>query len=62
MVENYGGRRDDVGIVGLIVLRVLGLFFTLFMGAIFSTLGGLLGAAIFRKRLPPGTIDVGTTA
>jgi hypothetical protein len=28
--------------------------FMLFAGAIFATLGGLLGAAVFRKPLPPG--------
>ena len=27
-------------------------------GAIFSTLGGLLGALIFKKQLPPATIDI----
>ena len=32
--------------------------FWLFAGAIFSTLGGLLGSAIFKKPTPPGTIDV----
>ena len=42
------------GLIGLI----LGFIFQLFAGAIFATLGGLLGAAIFKKQLPPGTIDV----
>ena len=32
---------------------ILGSVFTLFISVIFSTLGGLLGAALFRKRLPP---------
>jgi hypothetical protein len=32
---------------------VLALFFWLFAGAIFSTIGGLLGATFFRKPLPP---------
>jgi hypothetical protein len=36
----------------------LGFVFMLMAGAVFSTLGGLLGAAIFKKSLPPGTIDV----
>ena len=40
----------------------IGLFISfvaqLFAGAIFSTIGGLIGVAIFRKPLPPGTIDV----
>ncbi len=38
----------------------------LFVGPIFSTLGGLLGAVIFRKPQvppgPPGTIDIGPAA
>ena len=32
---------------------VLSLFFWLFAGAIFSTIGGLLGAVFFRKPVPP---------
>jgi hypothetical protein len=39
----------------------IGFIFMLFVGAIFSTLGGLLGAVIFGKKIPPappGTIDV----
>ena len=39
------------------VRLALGFTFMLFVGAIFSTVGGLLGAAIFRKQLPPGTVD-----
>lgn len=42
----------------LVIGRVFSLFFWLFIGAIFSTIGGLIGAAIFRKGSPPGTIDV----
>jgi hypothetical protein len=30
----------------------------LVVGSFFATLGGLMGAVIFRKPLPPGTIDV----
>jgi hypothetical protein len=30
----------------------------LFIGAIFSTLGGLLGSVLFVRKMPPGTIDV----
>jgi hypothetical protein len=36
---------------------ITGFAFMLVAGAIFSTLGGLLGVAIFKKSLPPGTID-----
>jgi hypothetical protein len=37
---------------------VFGFLFMLVLGAIFSTLGGLLGAVIFGKKTPPTTIDV----
>jgi hypothetical protein len=56
ILENYVTPRSGVG--GMIVLRVLGIFFFLTVGAIFSTLGGLLGTAIFKKSLPPGTLDI----
>jgi hypothetical protein len=32
---------------------VLGSVFTLFVSVVFSTVGGLIGAAVFRKKLPP---------
>jgi len=37
---------------------IIGFLMMLCFGAVFSTLGGLVGAIIFRKPLPPGTIDV----
>jgi hypothetical protein len=37
---------------------VIGFMFMLFVGAIFSTIGGLLGSVVFVRKLPPGTIDV----
>jgi hypothetical protein len=36
---------------------VFGFVFMLVLGAIFSTLGGLLGALVFGKKMPPGAID-----
>jgi hypothetical protein len=56
-LERYG-RNDTMSGVYFIVSRVVGLMFWLVVGAIFSTLGGLLGAMMFRKQIPPGTIDV----
>jgi len=38
---------------GLGVGMAIGFVFMLFVGAIFSTLGGLLGAVFFRKPVPP---------
>jgi hypothetical protein len=58
MLENYSNQQSELGAVGMLLVRIFGLFVTLVIGAIFSTLGGVLGAAIFRKRLPPGTIDI----
>jgi hypothetical protein len=49
-----GGQPAAFMVVGYVV----GLMFWLFIGGIFSTLGGLLGSALFRKKTPPGTIDV----
>jgi hypothetical protein len=37
---------------------IAGFMFYLFVGAAFSTVGGVIGQAIFQKKLPPGTIDV----
>jgi hypothetical protein len=40
------------------VVILLGFVRMLFLGVIFSTLGGVLGAAIFGKKTPPAVIDV----
>jgi len=40
-----------------IVAQAGALMIWLCAGAVFSTLGGLLGAAIFKKKLPPNTFD-----
>jgi hypothetical protein len=53
ILENYGEPRTSIGFAGRMVVRALGLFVLLAVGAIFSTLGGLLGAAIFKKSVPP---------
>ena len=53
MLENYGQPRTAMGIMGRIMLRLIGFFFMLFIGSMFSTLGGLLGAAMFKKTPPP---------
>ena len=41
-----------------VISLVFGFVVMLCVGAIFSTLGGLLGAAIFKRKTPPGVIDV----
>jgi hypothetical protein len=55
-MTRYGGGDAPTAMV--VAGKIFGLMFMMFIGAIFSTLGGLLGAAIFKKQTPPGTIDV----
>ena len=57
ILESYAQPRTDVGFVGAMIVRVIGLCILLFAGSIFSTLGGLLGVALFRKRLPPPAVS-----
>jgi uncharacterized membrane protein YeaQ/YmgE (transglycosylase-associated protein family) len=53
--------REYVGsYVGGAVQIILSFGFMLVAGAVFSTIGGVLGAMIFKKQLPPGTIDIPT--
>ena len=53
ILENYGQPRTALGFLGALVFLVIGFFFLLVVGAVFSTLGGLLGAAVFKKSPPP---------
>jgi len=55
-VERYG--RDAQAGALFLLSRVFAFVIWLFIGAIFSTLGGVLGAAVFKKSAPPpGTIE-----
>ena len=56
--ERYTGREGEVSLAFQIVGRIAGLMFWLCVGAVFSTLGGLLGAMIFRKDTPPTTTAI----
>jgi hypothetical protein len=56
MFERYSGEGRSMAFV--IIGRIFALFFWVCLGAVFSTIGGLIGALIFKKNLPPGTIDV----
>ena len=58
ILENYSEARTNIGLAGRIVRATVGLFVLLFVGSIFSTLGGLLGAVIFHKQPPSAAIDV----
>ncbi len=55
MVERFGRQQGETSLVARAVVRVIGFAFFLFGASIFSTLGGLLGAVIFSKRVQPQT-------
>ena len=57
-IERYSRSDAEFGVGVMILRRVVALMFGLFVGAIFSTLGGVLGAMIFKTDTPPGVIDV----
>jgi hypothetical protein len=50
--------RGDQPLAFVFLARAFALMLWFCIGAVFSTIGGLIGAAIFRKSTPPGTIDV----
>ena len=58
MLERYSGGDVRVTLAAHAVRLTVSLIVMLFLGAIFSTLGGLLGAVFFRKPQPPAVIDV----
>jgi hypothetical protein len=56
-IDRYS--REGQSFTWVVVGTTVALMFWLFVGAVFSTIGGLLGAAVFRRADPPlGTIDV----
>ena len=61
MLERFG-RGGAMGGAYFVLSHIIGLMFWLLVGGIFSTLGGLLGALIFKTQTPPGVIDIPPTA
>ena len=58
ILERSSARNAEASLAFQIVARVAGLMFWLFIGAVFATLGGLIGAMIFRKDTPPTTTAI----
>ena len=56
-LDRYSRGRAD-GAAFFVVGKIVGLMFWLVAGAIFSTIGGALGALMFKKPPPPAVIDV----
>jgi hypothetical protein len=57
-LERYSARDVEFGVGMMILRRLVSLVFILFVGGIFSTVGGLIGAMVFKKDMPPGVIDI----
>ena len=62
VVERYSGRDREVSLAFQVVGRIVGLMFWMFIGAVFSTIGGLIGAMIFRKETPSAPLDLAPPA
>ena len=56
--ERMAQRRAETGLAFLVATRLLQFFVMLVIGAGFSTIGGVVGQAIFQKKVPPAVIDV----
>jgi hypothetical protein len=57
-IERYSNAQGEGGIALLIVKQVVSLMVWLGVGSVFSTIGGLLGALVFKKPTPPTVIDI----
>jgi hypothetical protein len=62
VLERYAGRDRELSGAYVLISSLVGLMFWLFLGAIFSTIGGAIGALIFKQQTPPGTIEIPPSA
>jgi hypothetical protein len=61
-IERYSNADGQFGVGMMIARRIVGLMVWLCVGGIFSTVGGVIGALIFKKDTPPGVIDLPPTS
>ena len=62
VLERYAGRDRELSGAYVLISGLVGLMLWLFLGAIFSTIGGLIGALVFKTQAPHGTIDIPPSA
>lgn len=55
-LETYT-RGSNAGAIGMILLRLIGLFVTLVVGSMVSTVAGIVGAVLFARTSPPVPAD-----
>jgi hypothetical protein len=58
MGERISSRQREAGAAAFIVGHIFFFMMWLCAGAVFSTVGGLVGALIFKKQTPSGVIDI----
>jgi hypothetical protein len=58
MIDRLSSQRGEMPLGLLLIVRATVFVIRLIVGSIFSTLGGVLGAVLFGKKVPPPTIDV----
>jgi hypothetical protein len=61
-LERYSSSDAQFGVARMILLQLARLVFALFVGTIFSTIGGVIGAMVFKRDTPPGVIDIPRTS
>jgi hypothetical protein len=57
-IERGMSQREHGGIGFLLAGRVFVFILMLCIGSVFSTIGGLIGATLFKRSAPPNTLDV----
>jgi ABC-type cobalamin transport system permease subunit len=58
MLDRFSSQSGEMPLGFLLIARASVFVIRLIVGSVFSTLGGLLGAVLFGKKVPPPTIDV----
>jgi hypothetical protein len=61
LIDRFSSQSGEIPLGVLVIVRATGFVIRAIVGSIFSTLGGVLGAAMFGKKQPPPALDVPTS-